>query len=66
MTRKIAEVTMDLACGGKIVTFFKCKGKKDFHKKMKKKYKDGFFDFGHFSVDDDSIIEATVEFHEVH
>lgn len=66
MTNKIAEIRMELVCGGYIVTYMPCKGKKDFHKKMKKKNKDGVFDFGHFSVDDDAVIEAFVKFHEAH
>lgn len=64
--KKIAELTMQLDCGGHILTFMPCKGKKDFQKKMKKKYEDGVFNFGNFSVDGDAVIAATVKFHEVH
>ena len=64
--KKMAEITMELDCGGRIVTYMPCKGRKHFIKKMKKINKDGEFNFGHFTVDDGSVMEAWVKFHDMH
>lgn len=66
MTRKLAELTMQLACGGRIVTYISCKSEKDLQKKLKKRYKGGKADFGHFKVNDESVLYASYEFKEVH
>ncbi len=64
--KKMAEITMDLNCGGRIVTYMPCKGRKHFIKKMKKINNDGEFNFGHFTVYDGSVMEALVKFHDMH
>lgn len=64
--KKIAELTMELDCGGKIVTYLPCRGKKDLVKKLSKRYKDQWGDFGHFKVMDEAVVFASYKMHEVH
>lgn len=63
---KLAEITIELDCGGSITTYLRCKNDKSLLKKLKKRYKDGVFDFGHFQVKDEHVIEAGYKWHELH
>lgn len=57
---KIAEITIELDCGGSITTYLRCKSDRALLKKLKKRHKDCVFDFGHFQVKDEHVIEAGV------
>lgn len=67
MTKKMAEVTMHMECGGMIKTYIPCKGEKDLLKKLRKAHgKDGWYDFGHVAVDDSAVMYAGFKLHGVH
>ena len=66
MKKKIAEVRMELECGGHIITYLPCKNEKDLLKKLKKRHKGDYSDFGHFSVDHGAVMYADYVLHEVH
>lgn len=63
---KIAEVTLELSCGGKLTTYIKCKGEKDLLKKLKNRNKKGWINFGHIKVEDAYVFSAVYEMHEAH
>lgn len=63
--KMMAEVTMELSCGGMIKTYLPCKGERDLLKKLRKRNKKGWCDFGHFGVDDESVMFAGFRLHEV-
>lgn len=63
---KIAEITIELDCGGTITTYLKCKSDAQLLKKLKKRHKNGVFDFGHFLVKDKHVIEAGYKWHDLH
>lgn len=66
MPKVMAELTMELACGGRIVTYLPCKGERDLQKKLKKIYSGSKISFGHFKVSGESVLFASYEFKEVH
>ena len=66
MSKKMAEITMELACGGMIKTYIPCKGEKDLLKKLRKMNRKGTADFGHFRVDDEAVMYAGYKLHDVH
>jgi len=63
---KIAEITIELDCGGTITTYLRCKNDGDLLKKLKKRHTNGVFDFGHFRVKDKHVIEAGYKWHDLH
>lgn len=65
MSKKLAEITIEMGCGGYIKTYIPCKGIKDLRKKLDKRRVGDCFDFGHFTVDDSAVVEATFKLHEV-
>lgn len=64
--KKIAELTMMLSCGGMIKTYLTCKDEKDLLKKLNKRYRKGWGEFGHFRVADESVIMADYKILGVH
>ena len=58
MPKKMAEITIHLECGGMIKTYIPCKSEKDLLKKLRKRHKGEYSDFGHFSVDESAITFA--------
>ena len=64
--KKMAEVTIEMECGGRIVTYLPCKGEKDLLKKLKKRDKGEWFDFGHFRVNDAAVMYAGYVMRSVH
>lgn len=65
MAKKIAEITLHMVCGGHIKTYIKCKDERDLLKKIRKKYKDGYDDFGHFKVELGGVLSFSYRMHEV-
>lgn len=65
MARKIAEINIKMECGGEITTYLQCKNVKHIQKQLMKKHHNGIFDFGHFTVEDGAVFEATFKLHEV-
>ena len=65
MAKKMAEITMELACGGMIKTYLPCKGEKDLLKKLRKIYGKRGVDFGHFRVNDEAVMYAGYKLHDV-
>ena len=65
MSKKIAEITIKMDCGGYIKTYIPCKGIKDLRKKLDKRRVGDGFNFGHFTVDDNHVYSATFNLHEV-
>ena len=65
MAKKIAEITMELACGGMIKTYLPCKGEKELLRKLKKRYQDGWGNFGHFRVADEAVMYAGYKLHDI-
>ena len=65
MAKKIAEITMELACGGMIKTYLPFKDEKDLLIKLKKLYKDGWVNFGHLRVSDESVMYAGYKLHDI-
>ena len=66
MAKKIAEITMELACGGMIKTYLPCKDENDLLRKLKKRYKDGWGgDFGHFRFADEAVMYAGYKLHDI-
>lgn len=64
--KKMAEITMLLHCGGMIKTYMPCMGEKDLLRKLRKRHKGDYYDFGHFSVDDESVMHADYVLRSVH
>lgn len=63
----MAEVTIEMECGGQVVTYFKVKNEKDLMKKLKKSRKNGYtYDFGHVCVDESAVVWAGVKVHDIH
>lgn len=62
---KLAEITIELDCDGSITTYLKCKDDRDLLNKLKKRHKKGVFDFGHFRVYDEHVIEAGYKWHTI-
>ena len=64
--KKIAEIRMELECGGHIITYLPCKDDKDLLKKLKKRHKGDHSEFGHFSVEHEAVMYADYVIMSVH
>lgn len=62
----IAELTMELECGGMVVTYLPCKSESHLLEKLTKRYKKGYVDFGHIRINDESVVRADYKLHKVH
>ena len=62
---KIAEITVDLMTGGRVVEYMKVKDHKHFGKRMNKMVRKGSLDFGAVVVDMVEVMAIRVKWHEV-
>jgi hypothetical protein len=62
---KIAEITVDLMTGGRVVEYMKVKDHKHFGKRMNKMLRSGELDFGAVVVDMAAVEQIGVKWHAI-